>query len=58
MLHQVGEAQQSPKAIIARPSMRFSKMHGLGNDYVVIDCISAGLSLTERSLPRLARGTR
>jgi len=35
--------------------MRFSKMHGLGNDYVVIDCISQAISIPERRLPRLAR---
>jgi diaminopimelate epimerase len=35
--------------------MRFSKMHGLGNDYVVIDCVSQQISVSEQSLPRLAR---
>jgi len=35
--------------------MRFTKMHGLGNDYVVIDCISQKLTIAERRLPRLAR---
>jgi len=35
--------------------MRFTKMHGLGNDYVVIDCISPKLTIAERRLPRLAR---
>jgi len=35
--------------------MRFTKMHGLGNDYVVIDCVSEDISISERRLPRLAR---
>jgi diaminopimelate epimerase len=33
--------------------MRFSKMHGLGNDYVVID--DRARRISERRLPRLAR---
>jgi len=35
--------------------MRFSKMHGLGNDYVVIDCLRQEANLPERRLPQLAR---
>ncbi|HUT73219.1 MAG TPA: diaminopimelate epimerase [Armatimonadota bacterium] len=35
--------------------MRFTKMHGLGNDYVVIDGVSRALEIPEQSLPRLAR---
>jgi len=35
--------------------MRFTKMHGLGNDYVVIDCISQHMTIPQRRLPRLAR---
>lgn len=33
--------------------MRFSKLHGLGNDFVVVDCLTQ--SLPEESLPGLAR---
>jgi diaminopimelate epimerase len=35
--------------------MRFTKMEGLGNDYVVIDGVSQALEIPEQSLPRLAR---
>jgi diaminopimelate epimerase len=34
--------------------LRFTKMHGLGNDFVVIDAISQSVSLTPAQLKRLA----
>lgn len=36
-------------------AIHFTKMHGIGNDYVYIDAISAPLPVAEEELPELAR---
>ncbi len=35
--------------------IRFTKMHGLGNDYVYIDCIRQDCEALMHDLPRIAR---
>ena len=38
----------------AQPTMLFTKMHGLGNDFVVIDCTQHTIALTKERIQQMA----